>query len=86
MMIWSTPKLIAKLGLELNLVSGLVLLTIYMILFSFTPTNNTNENNSYIFMTHVLPASIIITALGMSFSYIPVLITAVSNAKKKIQE
>ncbi|CAN5813836.1 DHA2 family efflux MFS transporter permease subunit [soil metagenome] len=83
MMIWMMPKLIGKLGIKENLIIGLALLTIGMILFSFTP-DNTGENNSnnFIFMVYVLPASII-SALGMAFSYIPVLTSAVSNARKE---
>lgn len=83
MMIWMMPKLIGKLGIKENLIIGLALLTIGMILFSFTP-DNTGENNSnnFIFMVYVLPASII-SALGMAFSYIPVLTSAVSNARNE---
>ena len=83
MMIWMMPKLIGKLGIKGNLIIGLALLTIGMILFSFTP-DNTGENNSnnFIFMVYVLPASII-SALGMAFSYIPVLTSAVSNTRNE---
>jgi EmrB/QacA subfamily drug resistance transporter len=83
MMIWMMPKLIGKLGIKENLIIGLALLTIGMILFSFTP-GNTGENNSnnFIFVVYVLPASII-SALGMAFSYIPVLTSAVSNARNE---
>ena len=83
MMIWMMPKLIGKLGIKENLIIGLALLTIGMILFSFTP-DNTGENNSnnFIFMVYVLPASII-SAMGMAFSYIPVLTSAVSNARNE---
>jgi EmrB/QacA subfamily drug resistance transporter len=82
-MIWMMPKLIGKLGTKENLIIGLALLTIGMILFSFTP-DNTGENNSnnFIFMVYVLPASII-SALGMAFSYIPALTSAVSNARNE---
>ncbi len=83
MMIWMMPKLIGKLGIKENLIIGLALLTIGMILFSFTP-DNTGEyhSNNFIFMVYVLPASII-SALGMAFSYIPVLTSAVSNARNE---
>lgn len=80
MMIWMMPKLIGKLGIKENLIIGLALLTIGMILFSFTPDNK-GENN-FIFMVYVLPASII-SALGMAFSYIPALTSAVSNARNE---
>ena len=56
MMVWSTPRLIGKLGLKLNLILGLTLLAIGMILFSFTPANTTSEGNNKIFMVYVLPA------------------------------
>ena len=84
MMVWMMPKLIGKLGIKENLIIGLGLLTIGMILFSFTPANSGENNNSnnFIFMVYVLPASII-SALGMAFSYIPVLTSAVSNARKE---
>jgi EmrB/QacA subfamily drug resistance transporter len=84
MMVWIMPKLIGKLGIKENLIMGLGLLTIGMILFGFTPANTGENNNSnnFIFMVYVLPASII-SALGMAFSYIPLLTSAVSNARKE---
>jgi EmrB/QacA subfamily drug resistance transporter len=81
MMIWSTPRLIGKLGIKFNLILGLTLLAIGMILFSFTPVN-TSEGNNKIFMAYVLPASII-SAIGMSFAYIPALTAAIANAKNE---
>ena len=45
MMIWMMPKLIGKLGIKENLIIGLALLTIGMILFSFTPDNKGENNN-----------------------------------------
>ena len=44
--------------------------------------NSNSSDNNGIFLAYVLPASII-SALGMSFSYIPVLTSAVANAKKE---
>lgn len=85
MMIWSTPRLIGKLGIKVNLILGLILLTIGMSIFSFTPTNTSAapaEGNNNIFMVYVLPASII-SAIGMSFAYIPALTAAIANAKKE---
>jgi len=82
MMIWSTPRLIGKLGIKVNLILGLTLLAIEMILFSFTPANTAAEDNNKIFMVYVLPASII-SAIGMSFAYIPALTAAIANAKKE---
>jgi EmrB/QacA subfamily drug resistance transporter len=83
MMIWITPKLIGKLGLKLNMIAGLSLLTVGILLFSLTPAATSGNNNTgIIFMMYLLPASII-SALGMSFSYIPILTTAVASAKKE---
>ena len=84
MMTWLMPRLIGKLGVKENLIVGLGLLTVGLVLFSFTPANTeqVNSDNNYIFLVYVLPASII-AALGMSFSYIPILISAISNARKE---
>jgi EmrB/QacA subfamily drug resistance transporter len=82
MMTWLMPRLIGKLGVKENLIAGLGLLTVGLILFSFTPANSDQGNNNYIFLVYVLPASII-SALGMSFSYIPLLVSAISNARKE---
>ena len=82
MMIGATPRLIGKFGIKVNLILGLTLLAIGMTLFSFTPANTTTEDNNKIFMVYVLPASII-SALGMSFAYIPALTASVANAKKE---
>ncbi|MCC2648905.1 MAG: stp 1 [Nitrososphaeraceae archaeon] len=82
MMVWSTPRLIGKLGIKANLIVGLTLLAIGIFLFSFTPANTANENNNNIFLVYILPASII-SALGMSFAYIPALTAAIANAKKE---
>lgn len=84
MMTWLMPKLKGKLGVKENLVTGLGLLTIGLVLFSFTPVNLEQENdtNNYIFLAYVLPASII-SALGMGLSYIPILISAVSFTRNE---
>jgi EmrB/QacA subfamily drug resistance transporter len=81
MMTWLMPRLIGKLGVKENLIVGLGLLTVGLVLFSFTPPNS-DQGNNHIFLVYVLPASII-SALGMSFSYIPILISAISNARKE---
>ena len=81
MMIWASPKLMGRLGIRPNMVVGLALLAVGILLFSLTPANTSDSNNG-IFLAYVLPASII-SALGMSFSYIPVLTSAVANAKKE---
>ncbi len=80
MMIWASPKLMGRLGIRPNMIMGLALLAVGILLFSLTPANTGNNNG--IFLAYVLPASII-SALGMSFSYIPVLTSAVANAKKE---
>ena len=80
MMVWAMPKLIRKLGTRENLIIGLGLLTLGMILFSLTPYMATENNNKFIYMVYVLPASII-AALGMAFAYIPILMSAISGAK-----
>ncbi|MGD9673681.1 MAG: MFS transporter [Candidatus Nitrosocosmicus sp.] len=81
MMVWAMPTLIGKLGIKGNLITGLGLLTLGLVLFSFTPANSSDGSN-YVFLVYVLPASII-SALGMSFSYIPILISAISKAKNE---
>jgi EmrB/QacA subfamily drug resistance transporter len=82
MMIWTMPKLIGKLGTKENLIIGLGLLTLGMVLFSLTPYTVTENNNSFIYMVYVLPASIV-SSLGMAFAYIPILTSAISGAKKE---
>ncbi|NOJ29854.1 MAG: MFS transporter [Nitrososphaeraceae archaeon] len=82
MMVWSTPRLIGKLGIKVNLIVGLTLLSTGIFLFSLTPANTTSESNNRIFFVYVLPASII-SAIGMSFSYIPALTAAIANAKNE---
>ena len=82
MMVWAMPKLIGKLGTKENLIIGLGLLTLGMTLFSLTPSTATEKNSSFIYMVYVLPASIV-SALGMAFSYIPVLTSAVSNTRSE---
>ncbi|MDF0682616.1 MAG: MFS transporter, partial [Candidatus Nitrosocosmicus sp.] len=55
MMTWLMPRLIGKLGVKENLIVGLGLLTVGLILFSFTPANSEqiNNNNNYIFIVYV---------------------------------
>ena len=87
LMINTTPRLMSRFGIKLNLVIGLILLSAGIAMFSLTPSNTystgDNENNTtYTFMLYVLPASLI-TALGMSLAYIPVLTAAISNTHKE---
>ena len=82
MMTLLMPRLIGKLGVKENLIVGLGLLTVGLILFSFTPATTEQGENNHIILVYVLPASII-SALGMSFSYIPILISAISNARNE---
>ncbi len=82
MMVWMMPKLIGKLGTRKNMIAGLGLLSVGLTLFSLTPTANGNEDSNAVFMVYVVPASIV-SALGMSLSYIPILTSAMSNARKE---
>ncbi len=82
MMVWATPKLMGRLGIRRNMIMGLALLAVGTLLFSLTPANSSDSSNNGIFLAYVLPASII-SALGMSLSYIPILTSAVANAKKE---
>jgi EmrB/QacA subfamily drug resistance transporter len=82
MMVWLMPKLIGKIGIRKNMVIGLALLAAGLALFSLTPTVEKNENSNDVFMVYVIPASIV-SALGMSLSYIPILTSAMSSAKKE---
>ncbi|MDQ4073812.1 MAG: MFS transporter, partial [Thermoproteota archaeon] len=81
MMLWMMPKLIGKLGTRKNMMAGLGLLAVGLTLFSLTPTANGNEDSNAVFMVYVVPASIV-SALGMSLSYIPILTSAMSNARE----
>ena len=78
---YASPKLMGRLGIRPNMIMGLALLAVGILLFSLTPANSGDSNND-IFLAYVLPASII-SALGMSFFAIPVLTSAVANAKKE---
>jgi EmrB/QacA subfamily drug resistance transporter len=83
LMISTTPKLMSRYGIKLNLVIGLGLLAAGIAMFSLTPSNSSENNTtSYLFMLYVLPASLI-AALGMSLAYIPVLTAAISGAHKE---
>lgn len=81
MMVWAMPKLIGKLGTKENLVVGLGLLALGMTSFSLTPST-ADGNNSFTYIVYVLPASMI-SALGMTLAYIPILISTVSRAKQE---
>lgn len=76
LMIGTSSKLIRRLGLKHSLVGGLGLLAVAMLLFVATPSSKGS------FITHVLPASLV-AAGGMSLSYIPALMSAVSHARKE---
>ncbi|MDP8902877.1 MAG: MFS transporter, partial [Thermoproteota archaeon] len=76
LMIGASSKLIRRLGLKHSLVVGLGLLAVAMLLFVATPSSKGS------FITHVLPASLV-AAGGMSLSYIPALMSAVSHARKE---
>lgn len=72
-MVGITGKLVGKFGFKPNLVTGLILLTISLIWFSFVPVNGS-------YAVHVLGASIL-AAIGMSLAYIPGTIASMSGAK-----
>ncbi len=72
-MVGVTGKLVAKYGFKANLITGLIFLTLSLIVFS-----TVTENGS--FLTTVLPASLL-GALGMSLAYIPATIASMSGAK-----
>ncbi len=76
LMIGASSKLIRRLGLKHSLVGGLGLLAVAMLLFVATPSSKGS------FITHVLTASLV-AAGGMSLSYIPALMSAVSHARKE---
>lgn len=76
LMIGASSKLIRRLGLKHSLVGGLGLLAVAMLLFVGAPSSKGS------FITHVLPASLV-AAGGMSLSYIPALMSAVSHARKE---
>jgi MFS family permease len=81
LMIWFMPRLIKRFGSKRNMVVGLASLAISIILFSGLPSVGDNSKNQ-IFTSYVLPISLI-AALGMSLAYIPVLTSAISNARKE---
>jgi EmrB/QacA subfamily drug resistance transporter len=72
-MVGFTGKLVAKYGFKAILLSGLIFLTVSLIVFSTVSEKGT-------FLTSVLPASIL-GALGMSLAYIPATIASMSGAK-----
>jgi EmrB/QacA subfamily drug resistance transporter len=76
LMIGASSRIISRLGVKTSMVAGLGLLAVAMSLFATTPSGNGS------FVTHVLPASLV-AAGGMSLAYIPVLMAAVSHAKKE---
>src|SRR5918992_4615436 len=84
LMISTAPRLMSRFGIKRNLVVGLGLLAAGTAMFSLTPSNGSenNSNTTYTFMLYVLPASLI-SALGMSLAYIPVLTAAISNTHKE---
>lgn len=73
LMVAFTGKLVARYGFKTNMLIGLLTLALSAIMFSTIDANGT-------FMTAVLPASIL-GAIGMSLSYIPVTMAALSGVK-----
>jgi EmrB/QacA subfamily drug resistance transporter len=76
LMIGASSRIISSIGIKTSMVAGLGLLAVAMSLFATIPSGSSS------FLTHVLPASLI-AAGGMSLAYIPVLMAAVSHAKKE---
>jgi MFS family permease len=76
LMIGASSRIISRIGVKTSMVAGLGLLAVAMSMLAATPSNTGS------FMTHVLPASLV-AAGGMSLAYIPVLMSAVSHAKKE---
>jgi EmrB/QacA subfamily drug resistance transporter len=76
LMIGASSGIISRMGVKTSMVAGLGLLAVAMAMFAATPSSAGS------FLTHVLPASLI-AAGGMSLAYIPVLMSAVSHAKKE---
>ncbi|MGQ5392464.1 MFS transporter [Paenibacillus sp. M.A.Huq-84] len=67
-------KMIAKFGFKMNMVLGLIVLSVSLFIFA----GNTPVGGN--FVSHVLLASLL-GALGMSLAYIPATIAAMSGAK-----
>src|SRR5918995_6550853 len=80
LMVTITPRLISRFGIKRNLVSGLGLMAVGILMFSWTPSSSNSTLNT-LFLS-VLPRSLV-AALGMSIAYIPVLTAAVSNTHKE---
>jgi EmrB/QacA subfamily drug resistance transporter len=76
LMVGASSRIISRIGVKTSMVSGLGLLAVAMALFATTPSGSGS------FLTHVLPASLA-AAGGMSLAYIPMLMSAVSHARKE---
>ncbi|MFX1705690.1 MFS transporter [Chitinophaga sp. CC14] len=72
-MVIITVKLMGRFGVKRNLVTGMLALTVSLLLFSMAPVDGS-------FVTHVLPASLL-GAIGMSLAYIPGTVASISGAK-----
>jgi MFS family permease len=85
LMVSITPRLMSRFGIKRNLTIGLGLMAAGILMFSWTPSSNSDGNESNILYTYilfVLPGSLV-AALGMSIAYIPVLTAAISNTHKE---
>src|ERR687897_3206855 len=80
LMIGASSRLISRLGIKHSLVSGLGLMAVGILMFSWTPSSSNGTLNT-LFLS-VLPGSLV-AALGMSIAYILVLTAAVSNTHKE---
>lgn len=85
LMVSITPRLMNRFGVKRNLVIGLGLMAAGILMFSWTPSSNSDGNESntlYTYVLFVLPGSLV-AALGMSIAYIPILTAAVSNIHRE---
>jgi len=73
LMVGLTGKLVGKFGFKTNLVTGLFVLAISLLWFSFAPVNGS-------FSVNILGPSLL-AAIGMSLAYIPGTIASMSGAK-----
>lgn len=76
LMIGASSRLVSRLGVKRSGIAGLVLLALAMLIFVATPSSKRR------FVIYVLPASLV-AAGGMSPANIPVLMSAVSHARKE---
>jgi MFS family permease len=74
LMVGVTGRLVQRFGMKINIIVGMLLLSISLFLFATTTPIDGN------FVTNVLPASLL-GALGMSLAYIPSTMASMAGAK-----